>query len=294
LAFLQTLPQDGNPCQFGSVDITAVIADLTSDADLESPTISDAQIYHDSGFGCTGTGHFRAEVDVYAPGTTVSSVSIASSNTTSLGGDGVHALTADGTRWVSQASAEGANGICVTFNSEVTYTITSNLANGSTLTDTVTRNHPNVPEADTTVNGEETSNDVQNPDVLTDKRPVYEWESPEEKLATITGAPAGSVVKYTYEFSHVNGSAGQTSPLTGCDMQSSGALYSVNNFMPTVDCDPEACATSSGVAADDIVCRMNIQTFLVDAYDRYLGQAAGHFPVFCVDTSSPADGDCGN
>ena len=295
-AFLESLPD--TPCSLGSGgDVTLVVADLTGDATLEDSAIADMQIYHDSGFGCNegdDEGHFRAEIEVYDPGEIgVESVVITSSDTDALGGDGAHTLSQDNgsTRYVSQTSDSGATGVCVAFGEEVSYTITVTMADDSELTQTVTRNHPRVPEADTTVDGEETSNNIDDPDVLTTARPVYTWESPDEKLAQITDAPEGSVVKYTYEFSHVDGSSDQTSPLNNCGMESSGALYSVDSFMPTVDCDVAACAAASGVAAENVICRMNIQTFLVDEYDRYLGQAAGHFPVFCVDTNG--DGDCG-
>lgn len=104
----------------------------------------------------------------------------------------------------------------------------------------------------------------------------------------------------TYEFSHVAvagplaGGPLNSNTYPGCNsVNSSGslAMYSVDSFVPTVDCDIAACAASTGEPESNIICRMNIQTFLVDGYDRLLGQAAGHFPVFCVDTNE--DGDCG-
>lgn len=98
-------------------------------------------------------------------------------------------------------------------------------------------------------------------------------------------------VKYTYEFAHVDTSAVQVSPASQCAQVSSGALYSVDSFNPTADCDVAACAASLGVSASNISCRMNIQSYLVDKNDKILGQAAGHFRFFCVDTSD--DGNCG-
>jgi len=299
-AFLQSLPLDdtdpgSDVCSFGNnVDVTGIVAELTGDADLAQPAIADVQIYNDSGFGCTSgdpptLGHFRAEVDVYAPGVAVESVTVDSTDATALGGDGTETLSPQGNRWVSST-----DGVCVTLSQDVTYTITATLTAGDPVTTTVTRNHPLVPEADTTVDGLPTSNDAFNPDIFIVSRPVYSWESPEVKLAEIPDAPAGSVVKYTYEFSHVAISGSPSGPLAGCNaVNSSGslAMYSVDSFIPTVDCDIAACALSSSVAESDIICRLNIQTFLVDDFDRLLGQAAGHFPVFCVDTNG--DGDCG-
>lgn len=299
-AFLQSLPlDDTNPgsdvCSFGNnVDVTGIVAELTGAADLAQPAIADVQIYHDMGFGCTAgdpptLGHFRAEVDVYAPGVAVESVTVDSTEATALGGDGTEALSPQGNRWMSNT-----DGVCVNLGQDVTYTITATLSAGDPVTTTVTRNHPLVPEASTTVNGSPTSNDANNPDVFIVSRPVYTWESPEDMLASIPDAPAGSAVKYTYEFSHVAITGSPSGPLAGCNAVNSGgslAMYSVDSFIPTVDCDIAACAVSSGEAESNIVCRLNIQTFLVDEYDRLLGQAAGHFPVYCVDTNG--DGDCG-
>lgn len=288
-AFVMSLPGSGNYCQLGGVNIASVIGDLTGSSTLSTANISDAQIYNDSGFGCNGAGqgHFRADVDVFVPttGVTVTSVTVSSTEATALDGDGTINLTQSGNRWVSTA-----DGICVTTNSSVTYTITANLSDTSTVADAVTRNHPVVPEASTTVGGVNTSNNNNNPDVFTEKRPTYTWESPETKLAQITGAPTGSRVKYTYEFSHIDITDSPIGPLSQCNVINSGAMYEVDSFIPTVDCDPAACATATGKTASNLLCRMNIQTFLVDEADRLLGQAAGHFPVFCVDTNS--DNDC--
>lgn len=304
VAFLQTLPFDAaDPATdvggFGNnIDVTGIVSDLTNDAALAGPAIADVQIYHNSGFGCdqnAGFGHFMADVDVYAPGLAVTGVTVTSTDGTALGGDGTDNLAPSGNRWTSNT-----NGVCVGLGTSVTYTVEATLSDASTVSATVDRNHPLVPEASTTVDGAATSNDANNPDIFTVKRPVYTWQSPAAMLAAIAVAPAGSQVKYTYEFSHVAVAGalagGPLNPDTypGCNaVNSSGslAMYSVDSFMPTVDCDIAACAASTGEAESNIVCRMNIQTFLVDEYDRLLGQAAGHFPVFCVDTNG--DSDCG-
>lgn len=302
VAFLQTLPFDAaNPATdvggFGNnVDVTGIVADLTDAAALANPAIADVQIYHNSGFGCgAGLGHFMADVDVYAPGLAVTGVTVTSTDAAALGGDGTESLAPSGNRWASNT-----NGVCVDLGTPVTYTVEATLSNASTVSTTVQRNHPSVAEASTTVDGAATSNDANNPDILTVKRPLYTWQSPDAMLAAIVDAPAGSQVKYTYEFSHVAvagplaGAPLNANTYPGCNsVNSSGslAMYSVDSFVPTVDCDIAACAASTGEPESNIICRMNIQTFLVDGYDRLLGQAAGHFPVFCVDTNE--DGDCG-
>lgn len=308
VAFMQSLAYDpaasnSKPCSGTSVDPTGAVKDLTGDAGLAAPKIADIQIYHNQSGSCPNKGHFTAEVDVYAPGTAVNSVTVASTDATALGGDGVVSLARQGNRWVVN-DMNDTN--CVTWNQQVTYTVTAQLASAQTLTATVTRNHPLVPEATTSVNGQPTVNNVVS--VVRVKRPVYTWEAPATKLAQITGAPAGSAVKYTYEFSHTlnlpQGYVGTLSqyagaPLAQCasvNAQGSLRLYAVSSFMPTVDCDTSACATALSAAAGTnvdpayVVCRMNIQTFLVDEYDRFLGQAAGHFPMFCVD--GDGNGSC--
>jgi hypothetical protein len=305
IAFLQTLPlveSDPNSKVGGfspNVDVTAIVSDLTDDPTLTTPAIADVQIYHDSGFNCdqqAGFGHFVADVEVYAPALAVVSVNVASSDSTALDGDGSVDLVNFGNRWTSNTP-----GVCVTLGDPVTYFIEATLSDTSVISAQVDRNHPLVPEALTTVDGVPTSNDINNPDVFDVKRPLYSWEPPEVKLASIVDAPAGSTVKYTYEFSHVTKSGplsgGPLNPDTypGCTVvfgAGSRALYSVDSFLPTVDCDTAACAASTGEAESNVICRINIQTFLVDPYDRILGQAAGRFAGFCVDDN--ANGDCGS
>lgn len=306
----QTPPVNQQICSAGS-DMAEVIAQLLSnagetDTGLEDPAIGDVQIYHDSGFGCNegaGQGHFRGEVDVHLPADetqTVNSVVVTSSNATALGGDGSHTFsrqTGDtgSNHFVSQAGSEDANAVCVTLGQEVTYTITATLSGSATVTSTVTRTHPRVPEAQTFFGSTAMSGNQSTPSVTSDIRPVITWTSPEDALVDITDPPSGSTVKYAYEFSHmrIDGGAPISGSAEGCPTVSSeGQLYAVDNFIPTVDCDVETCATSQGTTPDQIVCRMNIQTFLVDENDGFLGQAAGEFSFFCVDTN--ADGDCGD
>lgn len=299
VAFLQTLPKDDtNPnSEVGgfsnNVDVTAIVADLTGDVTLDTPKIADVQIYHNSGFSCdqgAGLGHFMADVDVYAPGLTVTDVTVDSTDATALGGDGTETLSQMGNRWRSDTNA-----VCVQLGADVTYTVTATLSDASTVSTTVTRNHPLVPEANTTVAGGPASSDMNNPNVLTDKRPVYSWTT-----SGLTGAPTGSQVKYTYEFSHIaltgalSGGPLNSDTYPGCNaVNSSGSLtmYTVDSFMPTVDCDVAACAASTGEPVNNIACRINIQTYLVDEYDRLLGQSAGNFTYFCVDLDG--DGVCG-
>ena len=291
-AFLQYVVADGRSSQFCTIsmeDVNETFSDLTGDTSLSAASIADVQIYNDSGFGCdqnNGEGHFRAAVDVYAPGTTVTSVTISSSDSNALKSGSVM-LTENGGRYVS-----AENGVCVSLNTAVTYTVTANLASGNTVTETVSRNHPLVPEATASYNGAPMGSDQTGVTKVTEKRPTCTWGAPDTVLASITNAPANSRVKYTYEFSYIDSSVQQQSPLSKCESIPSGPMHEVDNFMLSKDCDPQACSTASGIAVANLQCRLNVQTYLVDDSDRLLGQAAGQFRFFCVDENK--DGACGD
>lgn len=296
LAFLTSLTtNESGECQGDTTPvIAALVEDLSLKTDFTSPSIEEVEIYHNSGFGCNegaGQGHFVAKVCVYLPSNNVSVdfVTIASTDSDALDGDGEITLTGDpgGTCFTSNE-----NGVCVEEGLDVTYTVTANLSDGSRLTSTVTRNHPRIPEAITTLNGSSLSDSSDSPTVTTDARPLLTWTPPATTLASISDAPTGSAVKYTYEYAHfLNGGSGPISPSADCPAVSSGALYAVDNLIPTVDCKVDTCAQAQGVSSDQISCRINIQTFLVDQYDNLLGQAAGNFRFLCVDTNR--DGSCG-
>ena len=278
----------GSVCD-APVVLTDVVGGLTNAPQLQSAHIADVEIYNDSGFGCTATGegHFRANVEIYTPlGVTVSSVTITSTDSSALGGDGTENLTQQGNLWVSQT-----DGVCVTLDTPVTYTITANLSDTTTLQTTEARTHVLVPEATAKVNGMVASTNSSAPDVVTERRPLYSWDDPATMLASIPNAPAGSVIKYQYEFSHIDITDSPVAPLAQCDSVLYGPMYAVDSFLPTVDCNPTACATAAGRNPANISCRINIQTYLVDDADKILGQAAGNFTFFCVDTDG--DGNCG-
>ncbi|MDH5218319.1 MAG: hypothetical protein OEX19_11515, partial [Gammaproteobacteria bacterium] len=79
-----TPPNEPQMCQMSANTLIATIASLVNDPSLTQPAIADAQIFHDSGHGCdqnAGLGHFRAEISVYAGNTSVSSVSVSSTDT---------------------------------------------------------------------------------------------------------------------------------------------------------------------------------------------------------------------
>jgi hypothetical protein len=309
LAFIQTLGTQ--QCQFtAQLDLFGFIADLLDKPLLGNPAIAFADIYHNSGFNCnegSGKGHFMAKVKVNRNGKTITSVTVASndSDTTVLGGDAAETLTA-GATGLFNAYDSNTDGVCVNLGKEVSYTVTANFSDSTSVTATVDRNHPRIPEASSQVfvgdAFEMGSGNSASPTVVGVSRPLYQWTSPAAMLNLIANDGANTAVKaallagdyavkYTYEFAHVDTGAVQVSPAPQCAQVSSGALYSVDSFNPTADCDVAACATALSVAPSRISCRMNIQSYLVDKNDKILGQAAGHFRFFCVDTDG--DDDCG-
>lgn len=305
ILLIQFLNYNNNQCEVNpQLDLYGFISDLIGNATLKNPSISNYEIYHNSGFGCnegSGEGHFVANVEVYAAGKTITGVTISSSDTSALGGDGTEALTLNG-----NAYSSNQNAICVALGTDVTYTITATFSDTSTASKTVTRNHPRIPEASsqvlvdgTFVNG---SDQATGATVVTTTRPLYQWTSPDQMLTNIKNDATNSgitsslnasnaTVKYTYEFAHVDTSVSPVGPAGQCDSVQAGALYAVDSFIPTVDCDVSACATALSTTPDNIACRMNIQSYYVDENDNILGQAAGHFRFFCVDTDD--DGNCG-
>ncbi len=292
-----------------SFDLYSFVSGLTGDDSVTDASVAEIELYHNSGFGCNegdGEGHFVARVSVYSAGKNLDGVTITSSDSTALGGDGTITLTSEGSDWISNT-----DGVCVALGTEVRYTVTASFTDTTTATTTINRNHPRIPEATSQVLVDEVfvdgSGDSATPTVVATTRPLYQWTSPADMLASVindaanadistTLAAGDDAVKYTYEFAHVNLSESPVSPINSgtypaCTTVSSGALYAVDSFLPTQDCDVSACAEALGTDPENIACRMNIQSYLVDEYDSLLGQAAGHFRFFCVDTDD--DGECG-
>lgn len=150
-ALIQTL--SGQTCDFDDqFDVYGFAASLFNDASIGEPKISDVNIYHNSGFGCDGNagdGHFVGEVDVYSAGLNVMVVNVVSSDNTALAnGSGQASLQLDN---ATGKYAMNADSVCVKIGQEVTYTITAELSDQSTVSTQVTRRHPLVPEAQSQV-----------------------------------------------------------------------------------------------------------------------------------------------
>lgn len=258
-------PQD---CQPGGFDMIGFASDLTGSSQFSAPTIVDRQIFHDMGFNCGGgsIGHLRATVQVYAAGgATVNGVSITKNGT-------IKALTMANqngafSRWQSSSSENDPDFYCMDLPSDITYTITVDLDGADDLTETVTAQHREVPEAGLSfVNDDGTLTPLANDQSIfptAAKRPIFKWVpapgTPEASV--IADAPAGSQFKFTFELSHVLSNAWldanvpenqdadpnndvNEGPLThaSCPMGGSGQkLMDRNYFIADSDCDIDGC-----------------------------------------------------
>jgi len=279
-AFLISLfPESEFTCDEKDADFMKIMSDLTGNTTLKEPQFVQWNVWNASSVNCgEGKGLLQAEVKVYAGDETLQDITIS-------GGDLSSPVTLSDKYGDMYRIPSGSTN-CVNINKEAQYTITANFTAGEPLTITVTRNHPQVPEVTNTFSdGSEMSSNAKNPSPTTDKRPMFKWEKPEDVLAQIEGAPEGSRVKYTYEFAYVDKTDDPIAPISTCGGVNIGGarrLYDTNYFMLSEDCDVEACAVASGKNINNLRCRMNIQTYLVDQYDSVLAQAPGNFRFFCV------------
>jgi len=275
LAFIESLnpgPMPGQVCA-GNINLTNVLKQLTEASELASPAIAQVMVYGER-MTCpeaTVTG----EVQVYIPEGSSVNVMSATLSGGSLASPIVGSLQGNNRYRFDDPTA------CASFGVDATYTITVNLSSGGPLTQTVERNHPDVTQATVSVDGVPTSDSATVPTDYNVPYPLFTWENPADMLAGITDAPPNSAVKYTYEFSYIDPTDTVVAPLTACPQVAVGALYSVSSMLPSTECDPEACAAlAPGHNASDIVCRLYIQTVLVDESDNYLEVAAGEFATY--------------
>ncbi|QQR80130.1 MAG: hypothetical protein IPJ69_12490 [Deltaproteobacteria bacterium] len=276
-----------------------------------SSEVIDAQIYHNSMGSCPGQGHLQANVRVYAAtGLTTSGVVLS-------GGTSPVTLSAgpvvgDISTWTITGDS------CVTLPSDVDYTVTATMSNASTVTLSKTVPHRSVDEAAISLvaaDGTETPFSSSSPVYKVPvARPTFKW-TPAPGTPTsdsVNGdVPENTKVKFIFELAYTfssdflaGHSGASVSPINYCGTGGSGnKLMDKNYFVSDTDCDIAACLASiqehatvslntgdvstSGIETTDIVCRTNIQTFLVDDLDNIIGQAAGNFRNYCVD----ADGD---
>lgn len=285
----------GNLCQNNALATARMVAALTGSSLFASPAIMNYEIYNTATGGCSApnTSFAADDVQIFIPKTSTLSATGVTVSATGFNGNAPYTLTLENDRYRTTGTSPV---VCVTAGTSLAYTITATLSDASTLTKMVTRQHNIVPEpALLQMNGGNVSQDQAAPTFSTDKRPIFNWTPATDLYTQITTPPAGSQVKYTYEFAHyIKDSGGPINPpTTACPGANTGGahkLYTVNNFIPASDCQPTTCATAQSVAASQVECRMYINAWLVDQNDKLLGQAAGTFRYFCPDTNS--DGQC--
>ena len=298
------------PCQPGSFDSVGFVSDLTGVDIAPTPSIVDFQLYQSMDSVCnsgpTTRGRLNAEVQVYAAGgavvngVTISRDDNAASQALAQNGGANGAFS----RWRLSGADNDVQAntefFCVDLPSEaITYTITVDLGEDDPITETVTRTHVLVPEANISVIGED-GEEIAIPNENLDpgylgvpvKRPVFKWSpapgTPSESV--VANAPEGSKIKFVFELSYQNLSD-QVAQMGQCGSGgSANKLMDRNYFIANVDCDTAACAALVGLDPDDVLCRTNVQTYLVDENDRFLGQAAGNFRRYCYDADD--DGIC--
>ena len=284
----------GNLCTTNALNFARMVASLTSSSLMTSPKIMNYEIYNSMYGGCTGSNvSFSADdVQVFIPkNSTITGVTGVTVSAAGFNSNLPYQLTLDNDRYRTTGTSPV---VCVAQDTSLTYTITATLTDNSTLTQAVTRQHNKVPEPTVfTINGVQLTNVDTSPVISVDTRPLFAWTAPATLQATMTGAgapPAGSTVKYTYEFAHYKvGSGGPINPpTTACPGANTGGarkLYTVNHFIPAADCNPTACKTAQVTAgtatnSDTFECRIYINAWLVDKNDKLLGQAAGSFGYF--------------
>lgn len=125
-----------------------------------------------------------ATVKVNRKNKTLTSVTIASddSDTTVWGGDRLETFTA-GPAGLFSTYTSNSNNVCVNLGKQVSYTVTANVSDASTVTAIVVRNHPCIPEASSQVYVDDAfvagSGNSASPTVVAASRPLYQWTSPD-------------------------------------------------------------------------------------------------------------------
>jgi hypothetical protein len=255
-------------------NLAKIVANMSNKMSLTSKNfISDYVLFSDSGFGCKGIGtHLRANISTYTQnGVKLKSVLITSSEKGDLNGTGsfyfadIH----------SNFGAAHKDGICVTINKDINYTIVATFDDNTTDSIKISTRHYGVPESANTYKGQKVSNDPNNPtDTKGVIRPLFTWDNPVVVKSKIVGAPLLSKVVYTYELWHTTQTNPNSIVSNSCGKDETHRFYRTSAFIPSVDCNT-SCASNS-----DIICRVNIQTFLLDKFNKPIGQAAGGFTYF--------------
>lgn len=314
LAFVQTLFQ--TDCNDSNFDFIKFANALGGSAVTASSEVIDARIYHNSMAPCSGgtPGHLQGTVRVYAAeGLTTTGVVLS-------GGDSPIILEASGPVVGNISTWQVTGDHCIALPSDVDYTVTATMTDTSTVTLNKTVPHRSVHEANISlVDAEGTVTQLANGSTnkVPVARPTFKWSptpgTPTTEALDGGSVPDGTKIKFIFELAYsftsdfLSAHSATSSPISTCGTGGSGnKLMDKNYFVSDTDCDIAACVaalhsagtvhlssgdiSTSAITSTDVICRTNIQTFLVDDQDNIIGQAAGNFRNYCLDAGG--DGNC--
>lgn len=302
LAMVQAMLPTGNRCQGSrNFDYVSFVASLTDNDAMDlAPVFSDIEVYSQRFGSCTDAA-LRARVEVFLPhGVTVNIVSIAASGMTDTNGvslSSVHLTQSDPNIPVWEYGTSDAQQACLAFGTAYEFTLTADFEGADDLSVPVLRTIVNLPEATITLvaNYTETTQfstgQPADPVAISDERPMFKWIPAPGTPSADLGAPDGSKIRYLYDITHFSrsdgGYAGTGAPengdLVNCPgEQNNTRLYDKNYILSPIDCDVDRCDAALGSPSGQHVCRLHVQTLLVDEYDRPLNYSAGADMYFCI------------
>lgn len=299
LAIIQTMLSSNQQCQ-GGIDYIGLVSDLLGNAALAAnPSFADVEVYHQR-LQCPNSGSLEARVKLYLPqNITANSVTISATGMTDTSGNTVASADLVADDYPSYGTSNwklsgGSQQVCVAFNQTYDFTITAGLSSGGSLTTTVSREVIDVPEAQITlITSDYTETQFQtgqsdSPTHITDERPMFKWTpAPGTESATAIGAPSGTQIKYLYDITHFNISTGapENRDYENCPGEQNNTRFYDNDYiLSPIDCDVDKCNTALSDA--EHVCRLHVQTVLVDESDETLGWSAGADMYFCIQGQS--------
>lgn len=297
LAMVQAMLPSNQQCQ-GGVDYVGFVGELVGDTSLAStPSFADIELYHQR-LQCP-QGSLRARIQLYLPqGITANSMSVTADKTlTNPLGNTVTTVqlveSAPGSNIWEENRTSSDEQTCLSFGETYTFTITAALTGAGNISTTMSRTIVDLPEAqislitpDYAVNQFQTGQPDQ-PTHITAQRPMFKWLPAPGTPPSSLSAPAGSQIKYLYDITHFNRTTGgpENRDFANCPgEQNNTRFYDKDYILSPIDCDVDRCNTALPDAQH--VCRLHVQTVLVDEYDRTLGWSAGADMYFCIQGQS--------
>lgn len=295
LAIIQAMLPANQQCQ-GGVNYIGLVSELLgNDALAANPSFADVEVYHQR-LQCPDSGSLEARVKLYLPkDITTNGVTISASGMTDTSGNSVASadLVADDFPAYGTSNwklSGGSQQVCLAFNQTYGFTITASLSSRGPLTATVTRKVMDIPEAQITlITSDYTETQFQTgqpntPTHITDERPIFKWTPvPGTDSATAIGAPSGTQIKYLYDITHFNITTGgpENRDFVNCPgEQNNTRFYDKDYILSPIDCNVDKC--NAALPDAQHVCRLHVQTVLVNESDETLGWSAGADMYYCI------------